>query len=350
MPYSPTENSLPTDKLNALLACDNARIITKQGGGNSVVFCIEANGQKWAVKSYPPYATNQRDRLAAELSVYQFLNHHHVPSVPFVKTFCDTERWLVMDWIDGSIPQEYAASDIEQAILFLQSINGLNHLPAAQQLPLAAEPCLSLNVLLNQIQQRFNRLEAHTEQEPELKTFLWQEYMPTLQQYTDYAKNLYRSAGIDAEAELAPEKRSLIPADFGFHNTIRDAAGKLTFFDFDYFGWDDPVKLLSDILWHPKMRLTDEQRNQFIHGIAAIYADDTSFMPRFAANFPLFGLRWVLILLNEFVPAYWQNRQHANVYQDQAKAKKIQLNRAKELLLNVQKIGCPYESTATTSV
>src|SRR5579872_5605994 len=124
-------SSLPLDKLEHLLNCQKLQLVTKQGGGNSVVYCVEGNGRKFAVKSYPPYAPNQRDRLAAELNVYQFLNQHHVPAVPQLINYSNEERWLVIDWIDGAIPQIYSESTINQSIDFLREIAKLNDLPAA---------------------------------------------------------------------------------------------------------------------------------------------------------------------------------------------------------------------------
>ena len=41
-------------------------------------------------------------------------------------------------------------------------------------------------------------------------------------------------------------QRALSPSDFGLHNALRGQDGQLRFVDFEYFGWDDPVKLVSD--------------------------------------------------------------------------------------------------------
>jgi len=220
----------------------------------------------------------------------------------------------------------------------------------AINLPPAAEACLSLTILLNQIEQRYQRLISLPAQDAVLTHFLLNEFYPLFEHYQKQAIEGYLTHKIDPDAELPDAFRSLIPADFGFHNTIRDTSGKLYFFDFDYFGWDDPVKLLADILWHPKMVFTEEQKKQFIAGLSDVYHKDPLFLSRFYYTWPLFGLRWVLILLNEFIPAFWLNRQHANVHQNQTEAKKIQLGRAKKLLLNVQQLGSPYEVIAATSI
>ena len=47
---------------------------------------------------------------------------------------------------------------------------------------------------------------------------------------------------------------------------------------------------------------------------------------------PLFGLRWVLILLNEFIPERWQRRVLAGDTGSWAEAKARQLSRAREFL------------------
>lgn len=352
MQSSPIEYLSPQkiERLKELFNSENVRILTQDKGGNSKVFCVEVDGEKWAVKSYPPYAPNQRDRLAAECLAYQFLNSHGITAVPTFKAVCPIERWLIINWIDGVIPTTYSNSDIDQAIAFLQQIANLNSLPEAQSLPHAAEACVSLDIIIKQIEQRFQRLQILPENDPALLDFLLYSFLPTFEQLQRYAIAGFQKHHINPSLELDFSKRSLIPADFGFHNSLRDQHGKLFFFDFDYFGWDDPVKLLADILWHPKLTLTTEQKEQFITGISKIYQADSLFLPRFHYTLPLFGLRWVLILLNEFIPAFWQNRQHADVHLHQGEAKKTQLKRAKDLLRTVQQIGCDHEPTHTTVV
>ena len=343
MPYSQLQN-----QLESLLSAQPLEIVNKKGGGNSVVYCVVSKDQKWAVKSYPPHVSGQRDRLAAERAVYQFLNQHQIAAVPHLKTVSESDRLLVMDWIEGDIPADYQVEDVEQCIQFIRSIHQLNSLPKALALPLAAEACLSLNILVAQVQQRLKRLQDLPEKDADLTRFLETEFIPTFDQYTQQARNGFLANKLDPEAALPQSKRSLIPADFGFHNSIRDVNGKLYFFDFDYFGWDDPVKLLADILWHPKMHLTASQKQQFIDGLADVYHTDKAFLTRFYYTWPLFGLRWTLILLNEFIPTLWQNRQHADTYknlaQTQHEVQQMQLKRAQTLLQMVRAVECPYEA------
>ena len=48
--------------------------------------------------------------------------------------------------------------------------------------------------------------------------------------------------GLSMSAALPKETRCLSPSDFGFHNALLEATGKLRFVDFEYAGWDDPAK------------------------------------------------------------------------------------------------------------
>jgi hypothetical protein len=351
--------SLPTDDpqseklinvLMRLFARQDVNILAKSGGGNSVVYCVAAGGEKYAVKSYPPYAPGKRDRLASEVLVYQFLNQNQIASVPRLINFSEVDRLLVMEWIEGVTPETYTLNDIEQAIDFIEAIAALNHEPAAKEIPLAAEACLSLATLINQVTSRYERLEVNADHEPMLNDFLVNEFLPVFADCRQRAREGYMQARMNTELDLANDKRSLIPADFGFHNAMRDAAGRLHFFDFDYFGWDDPVKLLADILWHPKMQLNADEQHRFISGLTYVYRDDQTFAARFKLSLPLYGLRWTLIFLNEFLPEFWQNRQHASVHASHAEAKIKQLNRARATLQHVKNIGSQYAFITETSI
>ena len=106
----------------------------------------------------------------------------------------------------------------------------------------------------------------------------------------------------------------------------------MAFVDFEYFGWDDPVKLSADILLHPGRTLAAPQRLRFRRAACELYGKDPCFAERLDAYLPLFGLRWVLILLNEFIPERWQRRVLAGAGESWADAKTTQLALASDFL------------------
>ena len=101
------------------------------------------------------------------------------------------------------------------------------------------------------------------------------------------------------EKDLSRSFLTLSPSDFGFHNAIIDKNKYITFIDFEYFGLDDPVKLLSDFLWHPAMSLTSNQKLLFTKEFFKIFKNDYSLKKRLSAAYSLYGLRWCLIILNK---------------------------------------------------
>jgi hypothetical protein len=196
----------------------------------------------------------------------------------------------------------------------------------ATGLPVATEAVLRLSDLTTQIDRRLARLSEVLPTETELASFLEGELRPQL------VRRVSALEARDVDAQLDPARRTLSPSDFGFHNALRRADGSLTFIDFEYFGWDDPVKLTADFLWHPAMRLSDEERRQFYEGAAALYADDPDFQTRLGLCFPLYGIRWCLIILNEFLPGLWARRTFSGGGRDWSTAKREQLNKARTML------------------
>ena len=134
------------------------------------------------------------------------------------------------------------------------------------------------------------------------------------------------------------------PSDFGFHNALRTGDGNIAFVDFEYFGWDDPVKLVSDFLLHPGMKLTAKTSRHFAEGVAEIYADDPNYKTRLRLLYPLYAIRWSLIVLNEFLPAKWQQRRYAGEFDDRNSILSTQLAKARHFIKSVSDVGTCYVS------
>jgi hypothetical protein len=130
----------------------------------------------------------------------------------------------------------------------------------------------------------------------------------------------------------------LSSSDFGFHNCLKGNDASLTFLDFDYFGWDDPVKLTADFIWHPALNLNTELKEKWQEAMLGIFSDDLHFENRLNAAMPLYGLRWAMIVLNEFLPEFAKRRREAVGVENYnlEKSQKIQLKKAKHYCRNVK--------------
>jgi len=114
----------------------------------------------------------------------------------------------------------------------------------------------------------------------------------------------------DYYESIGKQEMTLSPSDFGFHNILSSKDDGLKFIDFEYFGWDDPVKLISDFSHHAAMNLTNTMEQLWFQGVKDIYGD--FILSRLKASWPLYGLNWCLIILNEFKSDVWSKRCLAN--------------------------------------
>jgi hypothetical protein len=208
--------------------------------------------------------------------------------------------------------------------------------------PQASEACLSANQLFSQLKQRIKKLESV--QHKPMRRFLDTTLKPLLKVVRDWSWTEWPSTNI--QHELPVLSQTLSPSDFGFHNTVLRTDERLCFLDLEYFGRDDPVKLMADFLWHPAMRLNASLKTRWLKGMFKIFGNDNDLRLRFRAAWPLYGLRWALILLNEFRQDGWAKRLHANQDLLQGRKQKLeqQLQKACEICQSVSDQGmeCSY--------
>jgi hypothetical protein len=299
-------------------------------GRNSGVYRVHAGGAEYALKQYPPRHAGERDRAGIEIATLRFLREHGVVSVPRASAADSEQGYALIEWIDGEPVTAPSAADIVEATAFLGRIHALRDAAGADAQPAAAEACLSAAQIIAQIQRRLARLDELQHPEPALAAFLDRDFQPALAQIEGWVDAGYAARGWDFAQPIDKTARALCPADFGFHNVLRRDSGQLVFIDFDYFGWDDPVKLTADFLLHPGMKLSDALKRQFGSAAMTIYQDDATFGTRLALLYPLFGLRWCLILLNEFLPERWADRVNAGGAEDWRSAKERQLDKARQ--------------------
>ena len=300
------------------------------GGGNNRVYKIEAANAPFALKLYGALATNGRDRLDHEFAGLRFLGDRGITSVPRALAIDRDEGCALYEWIEGVRVSEHGPRDIDKTLEFLEALRSAGRDTGSASLMPATEAVLTLSDLIEQIEARLRRLKPVTFGEPQLGDFIDNEIVPQFQQRVSQLR------GVDLDGSLPYEKRILSPSDFGFHNALRRRDGSLCFIDFEYFGWDDPVKLAADFLFHPAMDLAPGERKRFFEGVVALFDDDRSFFPRLAMCFPLYGIRWSLIILNEFVPEIWARRAYSGKGSDWEVAKRIQLAKARAKMASVR--------------
>ncbi len=287
------------------------------GGRNSKVYVANCGSRrKYVIKVYSRNKLDERDRLKVEFSGLQFLWANGLRCIPRPIVSDSTRGVAIYEYIDGQriSPQELKDCDVDFAVEFLVELKKLKNHKDSRNVPPASEACFSGRAVVDNIVSRFNRLLMLRNDKSyyrALHDFLQNEFRPLLKAGKTWAKHRLDEHGMSFSKELECEERTLSPSDFGFHNAIRRRDGQIAFVDFEYFGWDDPAKMVSDFVLHPGMSMHERLKKRFVRRILYRFKDHRCLEGRLDGLYPLFGLKWCLILLNEFVPENWRRRKFA---------------------------------------
>ena len=315
-------------------------------GRNSRVYLAECGALgRYAVKCYPDDGPAGRDRLSAEFSGLTFLWENGLRCIPEPVAADPSTRCAAYRYVEGTgiDPTQVTESDIGSAVEFLGQLKALAGSNGSAELADAADACFSERELFDDIQRRVDRLTSVEEggvHYEHLKHFIETDLRPVLGRFHDLFQNDGGESGQLSNSRLALVKRTLSPSDFGFHNALRRPAGEIVFLDFEYFGWDDPAKTIADMLLHPAMELSRQQGERFVEGMLDGFAADLGLGSRVQALEPLYGLKWCMILLNEFVAGDRARRSFAHGGElDREMLLQTQLNKARNMLCHVQAAG-----------
>jgi Phosphotransferase enzyme family len=285
-----------------------------KGGRNSRVFRVDcANDTAVAVKAYFRSARDRRDRMGCEFRALQLLEERGLRKTAKPLVADEEQHVAVYEFIEGrQVPSsEVSLADIDQVLDFLRALKQIAASGVASVFPAASEACFSIDALFANLDRRLEGLERAAGDAPALGKFLARELIPFRKTVEEWCRGFCRDRGIDPAKEISSGARTLSPSDFGFHNTLRRPGGGLAFLDFEYFGWDDPAKTISDFVLHPGMQLPLDLRQHFFSGALTVFPEYPNIDARIRAVYPLFALKWCTILLNEFTLDHMPRRSFA---------------------------------------
>jgi Phosphotransferase enzyme family len=276
-------------------------------GGNIRVFKLTTARAVYALKKYP--ADDRRDRQGAEARALTFFARAKLGRTPQLIAADRDAHVSLVSWIEGAALTDVADADVGQFAQFQVDLDRAIDPDARRDIGPAAEACVSGERILSHIRDRCGPLAAFGAQLCELDAFLKSRFLPALTAAEARARRTYDDLHLDFTADRPAADQTLIASDFGAHNALRGTEGKLTFLDFEYFGWDDPLTSIGNFVLHPGMRLTPAQRARYHDALLAHFG--LAHAERLAALLPLFALRWCAIVLSELLPERRAHRSRA---------------------------------------
>ncbi|WP_439579730.1 hypothetical protein [Elioraea sp.] len=296
-------------------------LVRLAGGRNNRVYRLERDGPPLVVKCYHHDARDPRDRLGAEWAFLRYAwDVCGLRDVPEPLAAEPASHAALYAFVPGGRIAAAEARHVEAAARFVAALNATAARGAAERLAPASEACFSLAAHVATIDRRVMRLATRLDPSAphaEAAAALVQERL--VPAWHRLARRLAPVA--------APLPWGVSPSDFGFHNAL-DAEGRLSFLDFEYAGRDDPAKLICDFFCQPELPVPRALYPAFRDAVLAALGLDTSpHRARCDALLPAYGLKWVCIMLNEFLPAAAARRDFAE-RQDRASRCAAQLAKA----------------------
>jgi hypothetical protein len=289
------------------------------GGANNLVFKTRAGTRTVLAKVYFRHAGDPRDRLGAEFGMLRFLWDNGIRCIP-EPIFADPARHVgIYEFIEGRrlAPGEIAWPQVEQLLELLACIWSIRNRLGADKLPPGSDAGFSIGQFIENIQGRYQRmLPVLTDHAAPavVRDYMRREVSDTAERLDGYLRRGIEAAALNPAALLPDAHRTLNPADHGFHNALLARDGRLKFLDFEYAGWDDPVQMICNACLQPEIPIPRELKPRFIAEIQRRIQGDARLADRIRLLYPLFGFKWALIMLNEFLAVERERRQFAGVH------------------------------------
>jgi len=256
--------------------------------GNNKVFKLISNNSCFLLKKYN---LDDRERLLREVEFYKYTNDNLIANTPKLIKYCLDNKYIITSFEHNQ--KSVSSDDIEEDFILQYAIfiNNLNSNPNKLKSYKfkARESFESVSLYIKNLDAIFDRYCLYLKNYPEdIKNLLYD-----IQKYYLQIKNNLSSRNI-----TIIKKTILSPSDVGFHNTFINN-NKLIFYDFEYAGLDNPLKLVSDFFLQPRYRINKKNISFFIKNLDFINDD---FLKQFKIVLPLFVIKWILIFFNFLDP------------------------------------------------
>jgi Phosphotransferase enzyme family len=302
----------------ALLGRQPDSITGVRGGRNSRVYRVTIGDESFALKQYFRHQGDHRDRMQTEFTALQFMQAAGIAAIARPIASSPSADCALVEWIEGTPipPDSIDREELEQGVHFLLALRARSRAQRGEWNAPASEARFSVEQVLENVENRLAELSRSARVGrcgERFDRFFREELEPAVPAIRKWAMNASKVTGVDFSTEIPIPDRTLSPSDFGFHNALRKPSGEVVFLDFEYFGWDDPAKMICDFILHPAMQVTADDKRRFVRQLLDGMADVKLLAERVEVLYPVFGLKWVLILLNEFLPEHLLRRQFAGI-------------------------------------
>jgi len=303
-----------------------------EGGKNNRTFAALIDKKpQFLIKHYFKDPQDNRDRLGIEFSFISFMWYNGIRTIP-KPIACDNKSGIgIYSFIEGKhINQEELKKDhIHQAVKFFLHLNTKRNNNDAYLLPIASDACFSICDHLMNVEKRINRLNRINDDDSISKqaiNLIQNRIYPTWKNLKKKCIKQFEKENINIFQLLQFNECCLSPSDFGFHNALVTNEKQLVFIDFEYAGWDDPIKPLCDFFSHPDIQIPYKFFIKSLRSISSYFCSEKLGAVA-EILYPVYKIKWCCIMLNEFMPIDIKRRCFAQSCKSKYRIKEKQLTK-----------------------
>ena len=267
----------------------NVKIKSISNGVNSNVYIID--DKKYILKFYRS-DNNQPNRLERENHALELFDKYKIDNVPKIIDISKEHNCCLMSYLEGQAVNNFKPEYLSQFAFFYKKILQISYTEKQKYFE-SIDSCPTLNLLFEQINKRITSLEK--ENDTNLKS--------VLKKLNLFIEVLEKSINPSYYNNLRTE---LSIVDFGINNVIINN-NKLFFIDFEFFGLDNPIHLISDTIAHPANNLNLQDQIIFLENLIKSHTNTEEIINAFNGTNILFDIKWCLIMLNPFLSSYSLN-------------------------------------------
>ena len=263
-------------------------------GINTSAWHICSGNKNFFLKFYISQKNDKRDRLGTELKFTKLLENGGFKNIPKILISNKNENWALFEWLDGEKIKNPNQKDLEDIINFIKKIQTLKKFEESKKIGEASEACFNLidhkNLIINRLNQLINYSGILG------KSWLIFEVLESINKCVNNFQSYFSS---NSSKSLSLQKRILSPSDIGIHNILK-IKNQLYFHDFEYAGWDDPHKLIVDLLIQPENVLSKETSLKLYKSMESFFSLEAN-LHSLKIYLVLYRAKWVCIILKKFL-------------------------------------------------
>ncbi len=249
-------NSMNMMKRKIQYLCDSVSIkdpifVEKLFGGrnNSVFLIKDSNGTKKVAKFF---AQNRTINYKREKLFLEHCQKHNLDCVPKLFASNNQDKSILVEYIEGNkiSNQHICEKFIADAAQFIIDLNSSHRFFGNYYT--ASDACFSIKEMVTSIDYRHNLMHQDQDNLKKLSSKADIDFHEYENMWTNLKRKLQTNFDQFKIIRMTPrEIRIYSPSDFGPHNMLINSRGQLKFLDFEYAGYDDPLKLSLDFFSMP---------------------------------------------------------------------------------------------------